>query len=258
MTVETHLSPALDRIREEQQAISEKAQAYEQFIDHVESIPPEMNGRETTSSATTRVVGASTSRPSGCGAIREAFAETVRPHSVDDVSGSESLLETIEAEFTSEIATALDPQTTGTYTPQLKQALVSAATERRQNAMAISDVLEQEAATLASCQTLVSEITTWLVETDQQPLSDCGFEQLQARHEQLSAYREDCQTRLQERQVGLDTTSDTTTSLSTRTLVRYLYDGLSVSYPVLVTLVRLDAVCTACQRAVRDHLVRRV
>ena len=80
------------------------------------------------------------------------------------------------------------------------------------------------------------------------------------RHEQLSTHRDQCEERLLARQETIQTTTsqDAQIGLKHRSLVTYLYQAFPVSYPVLSTLTRLNALLADCQRIVRDHLTRRV
>ena len=79
--------------------------------------------------------------------VRELFAETVRPHSTAAVEDSETLLETIVAELSDQVAVALAPQnaTTG-FTAGLKQGVLSEAAQRRQELRAMKRALDREEA----------------------------------------------------------------------------------------------------------------
>ena len=63
-----------------------------------------------------------------------------------------------------------------------------------------------------------------------------------------------------DRQRFLDRTTsiDAQVGLHHRTAVPGLYTEFAVDHPVLATGVRVDGICRRCQRAVRDHLTRRV
>ena len=105
----------------------------------------------------------------------------------------------------------------------------------------------------------VEGVTGWLADADETPLSDLDFDVLRARHETLATKRDRCRDLAERRQAFLDgsTTLHSGAGISHRTLVTSLYEDFPVDYPVLSTATRLDAVCRTCQRAVRDHLVRR-
>ncbi|MCL7416764.1 MAG: hypothetical protein M8354_02845, partial [Halalkalicoccus sp.] len=58
--------------------------------------------------------------------------------------------------------------------------------------------------------------------------------------------------------LGRTTGADGKAGVRHRDLRGYLYEGFPIDHPVLVTVVRLEELCGKAQRAVRDHLVRRV
>ncbi|WP_423751752.1 DUF7260 family protein [Salinirarus marinus] len=63
--------------------------------------------------------------------------------------------------------------------------------------------------------------------------------------------------RERQRTLRQTTAKDGQVAITHRSLVQYLYSTFSVTYPVLVTVVRLAELCQSCQRTVRDHLTCR-
>lgn len=272
VTVETFIQQALTRARGEQEQIVEKRDAFETFASRVEDIPAESPqpqgarpGAPTGDTLTTRahVTTTGTTDTDRCRSVREAFARTVRSHSVEDVDASESLLTTVAAELTDDIAAALAPaesMQTRAFHSVLKQRVLTETTARTRECTVLIDALEREREALRDVNTDVSAVLDWLVEADETPLTSLGFETLRARHETLAAHRNRCDRLAHERQALLDrkTCRGTQLGLTHRSLVTYLYADFPVDHPVLATAVRLDRACAACQRAVRAHLVRRV
>jgi hypothetical protein len=117
----------------------------------------------------------------------------------------------------------------------------------------------REASHLEDAVTSVSEITAWITDADETPLSELGFDAVQTRHETLAEYRNRCEDVARQRQVFLRERTSRTVDFDIhhRRLVTYLYEDAPAGHPVLATAARLDAVCRDCQRAVRSHLVRR-
>mgnify|MGYP000035349378 CR=1 FL=1 len=262
MTVETLVDDARTRTDAEREALAAKLDAFDRFVDRVEDVPVE---GEPASSAVAAGGGATrtltgTSSPDGCRAVRRAFADTVRPHSVADVDDPEPLLEAVRTELSDAVAAALAPNTTPSLTQPLVRAIEAEVDARKRETRVTIRALEREADDLATAARVVDEITAWLVDTDDRPLSDCDFEALRARHERLAAFRERCDARLADRQAVLQavTSDDADVGVSHRRVCASLYEDFPVDHPVLATLARLDATCENCQRAVRDHLVRRV
>ncbi|MFC4249432.1 hypothetical protein ACFOZ7_21285 [Natribaculum luteum] len=262
MTVTTTVDRALERVRTERDAVQDKRAALERFVARVEDVsvdptPPPTRASTTAGGGT--LAARSSPTDGGRHEVRTAFAETVRSHSVDDLDDDESLLETIASELSDSIATALGSTPDGAFTPDLKRAVLSSTRDRVDETQVVAAALDREATHLADVRDEIATITDWLVDADDTPLSECEFDELATRHDRLAAHRERCDRLVRDRQAHLAETTNQTAkgAVAHRTLVTYLYDDFPVDYPVLATVVRLDAVCADCQRAVRDHLVRR-
>lgn len=263
--ISTHIDDARERVRAEQDALDAKMAAVERFIDRVgETSPDSTATAQATASqglatATATQLQTGGSRTEGCAAVREAFAETIRPHSVADIDQPEPLLETISAELTDSVAAALAPTTNTPLSAGLKRAIVSEAESRQTEIEVMCRTLDSEADALAEAAETVEEITDWIVDADETPLSELGFEELRRRHERLQRHRERCETLAADRQTFLrETTSESVeTGVRHEHIIPQLYEDFPVEYPVLSTASRLEELCQDCQRAVRDHLTRR-
>jgi len=262
MPVDTYIDQARTRVQAEQETIDEKREAYETFIDRVADVQTDPTPSSSSGmTATTGTHLAVDSSPDArCRTVRTAFAETIRPHSIDDIDGSESLLETIREEFTNTIAVALAPTTEASFTPELKQMVIAEAQARHSEATAFRKALNQEQRQLDETGNVVDDITVWIAEADETPLTDLGFDALARRHERLATHRNQCEELAYQRQNFLQGTTNNSIEVGVRhrSLVPYLYQDFLVDHPVLVTVVRLDDTCKDCQRTVRDHLIRRV
>lgn len=261
--IETHVDRARDAVERERELLAEEGAAYEEFCDRIRSLSTtEVAPGTGARGAAPGGVVAGTARPDAGGAAceqaREAFAETVQPYSVADVD-DEPLLETIREELGDGVALALAPTTDPGFTTQTKGAILSAARERRRGIEATIDALDSEAESLHAAGDAVDEITDWLAEADETPLSTLGFDGLRDRHERLADHRDRVAALLDDRQELLASTTGRNRSadITHRSLVRYLYEPLPVVYPVLSTLTRLYDLLGDCQRTVREHLTRR-
>ena len=243
MPSHTSIDDALTRVQTEQDAIEAKRDAIDQFIHRVEDCSPTPSPAAATGATAT--VGLTPQRSQGstnqCQAVRQAFAETIRPHSLDDVDDSESLHETIQAELSESIAVALAPTTKTTFSPQLKQAVLSKSHVRRAAAENFLRSLDREASELVDARDLVEEITGWIARVDETPLTQLGFEGLRTRHETLAAYRSRCEALAGHRQDFLNgaTSHGETIGVSHSDLVEYAYQDFSAGRPVLATTARL-------------------
>ncbi|SEP02462.1 hypothetical protein SAMN04487948_11120 [Halogranum amylolyticum] len=262
MSLESPLSHARTQLQAERDAFTARSTAIETFISQVSRLSPDSSVSSSVEmrmpSKANPVAGPSGSE--GCQTVRTAFAETLRPHSIADVDKSEPLLETIRIELSDEIALALAPTTETTFSSTLQQAILTKASQRLTEAEAMQQTLDQEASFLEQATETVDTVSAWLASAGETHIAMLSFPTLQNRHESLESYRTRCDELVRSRQSFLqDTTCQH--SVATRqhdTFVSYLYEDLNVTYPVLATIARLDAICRAYQWAVRTHLTRRV
>lgn len=274
-SVETHVHRARDRAESEAAAFEARVEAYERFYDRVADVPTgptDATGATTARTARTatpsaelagfggtqRFVGASTA--DRCETVRTAFAETIGPESVADVGDAEPLIETIRTELSEGVAVALAPTTDATFSPEVKRGVLAETQSRKREATVVRRALDREVSSLDAAATLIDDVTTWIEAKDETPLSDLGFDALHERHRTLSTFRDRCDETVCDRQSTLRTTTsyELEAGVRHREVVGFLYVDFPVDYPVLSTVARLGETCRTCQRAVRDHLVRRV
>jgi hypothetical protein len=268
MPVETRVDRARTRVRTERgaidaklDAIDAKLDAIDEFVDRVEELSTDCarssaGGPVATGSGLVRADPATGSR---CRTVRTAFAETIRPHSVAGVDGTEPVLETVREEFTDALAVALAPTTGASFTPELERTVVATAESRRSEATAVRRALGREEARLDDPAATVDDVVAWIVDANETPLTDLGFDALRRRHETIAGRRDRCEDAARERQTFLrGTTNDGLgAGVRHRSLVPYPYREFPVDHPVLSTVASLGATCRECQRAIRDHPVRR-
>lgn len=261
MAVNTYIEQARTRVEAEQTAVEAKIDAYGEFERRIEGLATEQTVSTALEVTATTGPQASGTHPNDqCRAVRSAFDETIRPHSVTDLDGAESLLATIGNELSDSIAVALSPTTATSFTADLERAILSVVSARLTENEVLARALGREASHLEDAMRPVEVITGWIADADETALSELGFDGLQARHETLACHRERCDTIARQRQAFLqERTRDTADfDIEHRRLVQYVYEDASVDHPVLETATRLDDTCRVCQRVVRDHLVRRV
>lgn len=258
----TLIDQARTRVTAEQDAVDAKLEALEAFRKRVSDLPAEptlSSSPRITATAGARL-GTDSSPDDRCRAVRTAFEETVRPHSVADVDDSESPLATIQNEFTDSIAVALAPTSEISFSPDLKQLIVAETNARQTETSVLRRALAREETQLDTAGNVVDDIVSWIVEADETPLTDLGFAALQQRHETLARHRDRCENLAHQRQEFLrkPTNKNADVGIHHRSLIPYLYQDFPMDHPVLATGARLDVACKQCQRAVRNHLVRRV
>lgn len=265
MTVETLLQDALDRVETERAHVSEKVTAFSQFRAGVHELAPASAqpgppGAMADGGMTATTTTLSMRSSSGCQQVRRLFEETVEPVSTTETDETESTVELLREEFCDEIALAVSPHTEGQFTPGVKQAMLTATDNRRQELGALEKALAVETESLEAAESPVREMTAWLASADERPLLELGFEQLRERHERLAEFRERCTEIADRRQETLEQTTsyEGSAGIEHKGVVGYLYEDFPTAHPVLSTATNLDDVCADCQRAVRDHLTRRV
>lgn len=256
MTVETHLHRARERVESERAVVTGKQGAFGSFTERVRDLSaggPQVEQVEQVVAggiSARSVAGGSDQREQA----RSAFAETVGQHTAPD-----SVLASLQQELGDEVALALAPTTNASFTPQLQRQLLSQTTAREQELAVTNSALKRELESVETHLEVVDTVVTWLVETDETPLSELGFHALQTRHEQLDEFRQSCVERTESRQELLAATTSQSgqVGVSHRGLVKSLYEDFPDDYPVLATFARLLDACDEARRAVRAHLVRR-
>jgi hypothetical protein len=261
MTVETHVADAVERVDAEREWIERRLRAVDRFESAVRDIDPasEPSGGMAgpmTDGGVTAALGGSAASPDLCAEVREAFAETVHPTAERAPSLGEALCD----ELGEGVALALSPESAHRFTPPVKESVLTAVGKRRAQLRAFRRVLSLEAESLDAAAGEVEAITGWLAAADETPLLDLGFGELQERHERLAAFRETCTERSQQRQATLARTiSDGgAAAIEHESVVESLYEEFPTTYPVLLTVAKLDRVCADAQETVRDHITRRV
>lgn len=256
MTVETHLHRARKRAESERAAVTAKRDALDAFARRVREQSPSGSRAEAGASATGGVTAASavTRGTDGIERVRSAFAATVVEH-----TEPESVLASLRQELGDQAALALAPTTNAAFMAQFKRELCSRTVARRRELDAARTALGSDHESLSTHAEPVDEFVSWLSSADETPLSELGFDELRARHDELARFRAACEAASDERQAWLDGTTSEQGQVAVvhRRLVESVYEDFTVEYPGLATLTRLLDVCDDAQRAVRAHLVRR-
>lgn len=176
-----------------------------------------------------------------CRQLRERFEATVRPHSLEDVAGTEPVTETIREELGERVALALAPDGNPRYTPQLRDGIFASIDERRAGLRAMSSAVDRELTFLREAREEIGGMIDGFGEADGRYLYEHGFNELRERHDRLEAYRTRCDRLARERQTVLAsaTSYGASAGMNHRTLIAYLYRSLPTNHPVLTAIVRL-------------------
>lgn len=261
-TATTDVHRALGCVTEQRATVADRIDAFESFAARVRELPAGPSAttagpvaQATPTVMTSQAAGTGPTTPDPCAVVRRTFLETIVPHTTIEIDGEESVVLALAAEFSRDIAVALT--TNSTWTAELRTAVIEAAMTRRLEAERLQEALEAEAERLETLVDDLEPIVAWLRSTASESLHQCGFDELQAKHDRLEEFCEQLGTVLEERQGRLQDPVRDAGDVPYRTLVESVYASFESRYPVLATLTRLYRICRECQRTVRDHLVRR-
>lgn len=265
MTVETHLGRAMDRVDAERERVDALSDGLERFASRVADLSvgadspdprggvidgPGPDGHLTDGGVRLR---SRSGAPDGCERVRDLFVADVLPHADADAP-----VRAMSEELGREVAMLVARGDSRHLSRPLIDAVTAASARRRRDVRTMQRALEREAAFLDDAASDLDPVVDWIVDADETPLTDLDFDALRERHEALATHRTGCRELAERRQRQLDaTTARGQSAIAHRSLVESLYAGFAVSHPVLATAVRLDDLCRRCQRAVREHLVRR-
>jgi hypothetical protein len=260
MSVSTSVDQARTRVQAEQDVVAEEIDAFDSFTDRVADLPtdptPSSVGTPATAGARRHTDSTTDDR---CRTVHTAFAETIRSRGIVDADGSEFPLETVCDAFTDATAVALAPTTEASFTPDLEQSVVSKTQDRRAEATALHEAPDREEVRLTDVGAAVDGITAWIVEANETPPTDLGFDAYRRWHETLAGSRDRCEALDRRQQFLRETTNEgVEAGIRHERLIPHLHRDVPVCHPLPATAAKLDATCGECRRIVRDHLVRRV
>ncbi|MEY7849168.1 hypothetical protein AB7C87_08215 [Natrarchaeobius sp. A-rgal3] len=258
---------ARERVSSEAEAVERRLEAIETFERRVRDIPVDQpnvsasratNGMVPTLVRETTPAGRAGDTTDRCAVVRREFARTIEPHSTADIGHEETLVETIAAEFTDDVALALT--TGGEWTQSVKTAVLERTAERRSEADGMRTALEAERQSVRNAIDVVDDVTEILLSVTEGSLLDWGFDRLRKKHERLETAHERLESLLETRQRTLSETANRYRKGGHRhrSIVEYLYAEFRVTYPIVSIATRLCRLCRQCQRTLRDQLTRRV
>ncbi|ADB62544.1 hypothetical protein Htur_3682 [Haloterrigena turkmenica DSM 5511] len=264
MTDSTVVHRAVACLEDERADVADRASALETFARQVRDVPTASGPAQAavavpaTPKAMATAVGSAAATPKPpddrCATVREAFVDTVEPHTI--AADDDSLGKTMAAELSEEIAVSLAAE--ADWTPALKRAVLEEIETQRRKTVLLEETLQRERRTLEEAIDEIDEIVAWLRTTADESLLQCGFDDLHEKHGCLEAHRDRLETLIDDRQRQFSGETNPRGTADYRGLVAAIYADLSVQYPLLSTATRLYGICGDCQRTVRAHLARRV
>lgn len=257
LSVLENIRNALPKVREERKRTETERDAFGQFVDRVSELDaPEV--RANGGVGLRNLMAVNTRRTDEqFEAVERAYRETVMavPHYEEEYD--ESFEAHMRAEFGDEIATAVI--TGEQFTPRVKEALVQAGTEAREQRAIFLESLEQELDTLEETKATLTDIEAQLEEASARPLRERSFDSIAEMCLRIQRLEQRCERLINQRQerihngrrFGLRT-------MTAEDFHTYLYQRLDVNYPVLSDGTELMGRLKAAKRRGIRMLTRRV
>jgi hypothetical protein len=253
--VAQQMEAAETTLDDERECLEDERAAFSQFRKRIANIDVSSSVSPTT---TTKIKNAimGTAEPTTSSSqleqVQDAYRETAMsvPHYEDDYD--QSLPEDLAAEFGPELANTL--ATTDTLTPPLHETLLTASQQATESRAAVLDALDREAESLQHARDTLEELTTTLAELNQQPITAWTTNEIVATHERLAEFETQCDQLAADRQAELRSQRIRDPKHTDEEFNEYLYESLSVTYPVLADLTEF----TSLLHTARQHLEQAV
>lgn len=222
---------ALDAVREEQTRTRAERDAFDTFVAEVEAIPASeelsMVGDRTA------VVRTAVTTEDRCEEVREAYEETVMAVAHYREEYDDTVTESMAGELGPDVTAAV--ASGRTLTPVLKEGLLHAATQCRDERETFLTTLETERTALGEARETLETVARRLEGVTTSLPSERSLEEIIETVDELDEAERDCEALIDERQhqrtdghASIDAPRSTLPDLCA-----YLYQPLPVTYPVL-------------------------
>lgn len=244
--IEGRFERAATALRRERRRTADEFEAFRSFEERIREIETETTVSQGGAVAR---VGVAVGPTDGLDSVREAYEETVMSAPHYDEEYGDSYVQSLEAEFSPDLAAAL---TDGTrFNARCKQALLSAVGAAQSARGSLLETLSGEAESLEAATGTLSPLADEVADLSARSLSEAPFGTLDAYRARLGVLEEHCESVAEERQATLFE-QRRTAGLPTDApdVPQYVYQDLSVDYPVMSAVADL----TAAIGRVRDNV----
>lgn len=226
-----HIIDALDIVQEERTQVLAERDAFDAFLTRVTDISPVQPSRTPVPS--NQVVINSSVQVNRLEKIQQAYRETVMDVPHYDAEYSDTVAESLAAEFGPNLAAQL--HSGDTFTSLHKRQLVQAAHRCRHDRERFLSILENEETALTAAQSTLEAVETSLEQVSTTHTAEWTFDELVDAYTDLDEIEQQCDELLLERQGHrIDGhASIATPRMAVPDLQTYLYQMLPVTYPVL-------------------------
>lgn len=258
-----HLQDARDALEEERTRTRDERDALRRFARRVSRIGAPSADRSTSANAagpSEGNAGALALRSSGsdgrCRRIADAYRETVMAVPHYDEEYGDTLVESMSGELSREVAASVTGE--GSFTPQLKRAVVEQSRRAAERRDALLDSLDDEEASLSEATDALADCERSVERYESARLLRYPFDDLLDGWERLGDHRETCREVISDRQRTLhDEIPSVRPDIDGMSFRQYLYQDLDVDYPVLADAACLLDRIEAVERTLVDVISRR-
>lgn len=248
-----HSRAAIDRVREEIAFIRAELDAFERFEERIRRLPCVTHAQSATSMAGGVLTAPSSAPPTR--KLKHTYQSTVMsvPHYESEYD--DTFEESVRTEFDEPVCQVLFGRVA--FTPLAKSRLIGASENARHNRSELLDDLGREREELTAA---VERFETWLTELDGircrvSRWNDC---EASTELERIDRLQEKCDVLSSKRQRSLHRRSG---AFSHRrgpdTFAQYLYDGMSVTMPVLADVSEIGERLNDERNRIQRHLTGR-
>ena len=251
------IEAAVAALDDERERLKAERAAFAQFRKRV----ADMDVHAPPSPAITRVKNAvmgtseTTSSTAQTKHVRNAYRETVMsvPHYEEDYN--HSLDDDLAEEFSPELASAL--ATTDSLTLPVHQTLLTGCQQGIEGRTTLLSAFDREAGDLRQMRDALEAVDSTLTEMNQRPLTAWSTGEIISTYERLSEFQTQCDDLAAERQAELRSQRIPGPSHTDEELNEYLYESLSVTYPVLADLAELSSLIHTARQRLEQVLITR-
>ncbi|HET7323142.1 MAG TPA: hypothetical protein VFJ06_02295 [Halococcus sp.] len=247
----THTRSALDALTIERERTATERDAFAAFHDRIDAM--EVSGADTGHDRRVGIHSTHDTQPNEqLQCVRESYEELVMnlPHYDDEYH--ESLTESLANEFCPAVAEALTTSTQ--FTAPLRSQLLTESQEAKIERTDFLKLLSRESESLQSADETIATIGTDLDTLTAHSLETWERADLTENHERVRAVVADCEAVAKARQATLETLCVPGPAHADIDLNEYLYQSLSVSYPVLADIADIAETLSREQARIEDAL----
>jgi hypothetical protein len=226
------LRRAMSVVDSERQRVQEEADAFDSFADRIDDLETARARTTTTDPGATTLVEAGST--AGLRRVRDAYQRTVMSVQHFDEEYGESMLENMAMEFGDDVAGAVVGG--ATLTPQLQETLVRRSRQARDKRLVLLDHFDDELDAVTWAAEKLGRVESSVDRVTDQPIERLEYDDQRAEWYLLEDRQEECEQVLERRQETIQERTDIADSVGhVESLEDYMYEPLSVTYPVLAS-----------------------